>query len=195
MPTIAAISDFVDGSEIEIANKSDSNVGAGITWFINKYEPVYLRELFGSDFAALFVSGLATLPPDARMIALLTPNGYDLKTAIDSFIYYWYMRKQDTQTTGVGTVKTNNQNSTVNSSRDKVFRAWFEMVHISFQVLKYLKDNAATYPEYKLPFWYNSFWCLWGNWHFAIDFFYSEVFYELLRRRLMPDIFVPLSRL
>lgn len=200
MPTIAAISDF--RGEIVIANKSDVAISEGITWFINKYEPVFLRELFGSDFAALFIAGLnppvtdPVTPVDARWTALLTPNGYDLKTAIDNFIYYWYMRDQDSQTVGVGTVKTANQNAVTVSAADKVTRTWFEMVGIAFQTLRYLNTNASLYPEFVMPHWFNGFYFAWANWGYSADVFSSDYFYKFCYGRIkIPDIFIPINRM
>lgn len=193
MPNIAAISDFED--EILIANKSDSNISPKVTRFIVKYEPKYLKELLGFDFATLFVNGLAEDPVDSRWTALLDPNGNSMKLAIDDFIYYWWMRFDETQSTGTGTTKSKNQNADIVSGRDKVCRAWFEMVCINFQIIKYLKDNATTYPEFTVPCWYNSFYLSWGNWGYGNDIFYSDWYYGWYRAYRMPDIFIPLSRL
>lgn len=190
--SIVAISDFK--GEIAIANKSDSAISAGVQSFIDKYEPIYLRELLGSDFAILFVAGLAVTPtPDVRWTALITPTGYDLKTAIANFIYYWYMRDQDTQTVGIGTVKAKAQNATVVSAAGKVKRAWSEMVCTSWQELRYLKCNAATYPEFVVPCWFNSFYLSWTTWEFSIDIFYSDVYFDFYRRQRIPDVFIPIN--
>lgn len=188
--SIVAKTDFQ--GEIVIANKSDLAVADGILWFIAKYETKYLNSLLGSDFATLFTAGLIA-GTDPRWAALLTPNGYDLKTAIASFIYYWYMRDQDTQTVGIGTVKSNAKNAVVVSAAEKVKRAWNEMVCISYQVLKLLKDNAVTYPEFVMPTWFNSFCLSWTTWNFSIDIFYSDIYFEFYRRQRIPDIFININ--
>lgn len=192
MSTIVALSDF--RGEIVIANKSDMAVNEGITWFINKYEPVYLRELLGSDFAALFVAGLAADPVDARWTNLLTPNGYDLKTAIANFIYYWYQRDAEIQTVGVGAAKSKAQNATVVSAAGKVARAWFEMVCTSWQTLRFLKCNPTIYPEFVVPRWFNFFFLSWETWSFSMDIFRTETYFGFYRRQRIPDVFINMNQ-
>jgi hypothetical protein len=192
MSTIVAISDF--RGEILIANKIDLGVGENVTWFIDKYEPIFLRTIFGADFATLFTAGLAEDPIPQRWTDLLTPNGYDLKTAIANYIYYWYQRDQDTQTVGVGTVKTSNQNAVTASAADKVTRAWLEMMVISWQTLRFLNTNVDVYPEFTMPNWFNCFCLNWTTWGFADDIFGSEVFYGFYGLYRIPDIFKPINK-
>lgn len=198
MSTIVALSDF--RGEIVIAQATVSPVSQNVQWFCDKYEAVYLRELLGSDFATMFITGLknATLVPpvavDPRWTALLTPNGYDLKTAVANFIYYWYQRDQDSQTMGIGTGQAKAQNAVIVSAAGKVARAWFEMVCISWQTLKYLRDNASTYPEFVMPCWFTSFYLSWITWEFSSDIFNTEFYYSFYRRFRIPDIFINMNQ-
>lgn len=190
MPSITQPSDFK--AEIVIAQATVTPVNSTVQAFIDKYEPRLLNALFGNSFATLFVAGIAVDPPDDRWTALLTP---DLKIAIANYIYYWYMRDQDSTTSGSGTVKPKDTNASQFSALDKVFRAWYEMVCINFATLKYLTDNADTYPEYVAPTWYTSFALSWVTWDWAIDIFRSNWFFGFYRYYKIPDIFIPLSRL
>lgn len=299
--SIVALSDFK--GEIVIAQATVSPVNENVQWFIDKYEPKYLRELLGSDFAALFIAGLVTivngpspnilnksvnallaagqpvtffvdislypqfdptsivitkspdgagklveyfdmliedqdsngdgtgtftgwnitghttdgitlsedltiiisggtgagtyptpnLNPNQRWTALLTPNGYSLKTAIANFIYYWYMRDQDSQTMGIGTGKSKAQNATMVSAGPKIARAWFEMVCISWQVLRYLKCNPTIYPEFVMPCWFNTFYLGWTTWEYSLDIFYTDIYYSFYNRVKIPDVFININ--
>lgn len=193
MPTISQLTDFK--GEIVIAQATVSPVNENVLWFINQYEPEYLIKLFGSTFAALFVAGIAADPVDARWTAILNFTGF--KLAIDRYIYYWYMRDQAQQTVGTGTGTPKNTNLINVSANDKVSKAWFKMYVVNWQIICFLKDNAATYPEYCLPSWYYPFSVIWGNqqWNWSIDIFYSEIWYLWYRNYQIPDIFIPLSRL
>lgn len=191
MPNIVAKSDFVD--EIAIANNEIPGFGSAtnsVDRLIAKYEPRFLNMLFGSDFATLFIAGLfppvtdPITPVDARWTALNTP---ELKLAIANYIYYYWQRSQDTQTMGTGTVKSKNTNSIISSAADKVSRAWNEMRDIVWSIIRFMKLNAATYPEYVAPRWL-SFWC----WDWGFD---DDNYWSFRRRFKIPDIFYPLSRL
>lgn len=190
MPSITQPSDFK--AEIVIANATVTPVNSTVQAFIDKYEPRLITALFGKTFGDLFVAGLAAQVVEDRWTELLTP---DLKLAIANYIYYWYMRDQDSTTSGSGTVKSKDTNASQFSAFDKVFRAWYEMVCINFATLKYVTDNPTIYPEYVAPNWYNSFILSWVTWGFAFDIFQSNWYYGFYRFYRLPDIFVPLSRL
>jgi len=195
MANIVAKSNFVD--EISIPNDAQGFGGNAdsLTRFIIKYEPLFLAMLMGSDFATLFVNGLfppvtdPVTPVEQRWTDLNTPQ---LQTAIANYVYYYWMRNDNSQTLGVGNVKTKNTNSTNYTAADKCCRAWREMNVISWQIVKFLKDNSDTYPEYKVPVWA----CNWA-WQWEFDFIdFGETFVWRFRRFYkMPDIFYPLSRL
>lgn len=191
---ITQLTDFQ--GEIVIANATVSPANENVLWFMNKYEPKFLNALFGETFAALFTAGIAVTPPvDARWTAILNIPGFTM--AIDNYIYYWYMRDQDVQTFGTGSGKSKNTNSVIASARDKVSRAWYEMYVTNWQILKFLNDNATTYPEYCLPRWYPIFRLTWGNdfWNWSNDIFASPFWFGWYQLYKLPDIFVPLSRL
>lgn len=194
MANIITKSDFT--TDIKIANKSDVAVNEDLTNFINKYEPRFLNMLFGPDFAALFVAGLAMDPVPQRWTDLLTP---DLRIAMASYIYYYYQRDQYSQTVGIGVVKTNPQNALLWSARDKVARAWEEMKVICWNFQKFLKDDSESetpvYPEWVVPTWYQLFYRQWALWSFGLDIFISEFYFTFGRIYKIPDIYYPLSRL
>lgn len=69
---------FIDASyfvaELEIPNSGDAAVNERIGWFIQKYEPAFLRQLFGYALYKAFLAGVnVTLPatPDQRWLNLL----------------------------------------------------------------------------------------------------------------------------
>lgn len=191
MPNIVAKSDFVD--EIAIANNEIPGFGSAtssVDRLIAKYEPMFLKMLFGSDFATLFINGLflpvtdPITPVDARWTALNTP---ELRLAIANYIYYYWQRMQASQTMGTGTVKSKNTNSEVVSAKDQVCRAWTEMRDIVWGVIRFMRLNATTYPEYTAPHWL-SYWC----WDWGFD---SNEYWSFRTRFRMPDIYYPLSRI
>lgn len=200
MPNIVSKSDFVD--EISIPNDAQGFGGnsQSLTRFIAKYEPKFLAMLMGADFATLFVNGLnppqidpPTDPPtyepiEQRWLDLDTP---ELETAIANYIYYYWMRNDESQSLGVGNAKTKNTNAELYSAKDKVSRAWHEMNCNAWKTVKFLKDNPDTYPEYVVPVWA----CFW-QWGWEFEFFEFDATYWWFKKFYrMPDIFYPLSRL
>lgn len=192
MANIITKSDF--NTDIKIANKSDVAVNEDLTNFITKYEPRFLNMLFGADFAALFVAGLAAA--EARMVALLTP---DVRIAMASYIYYYYQRDQYAQTVGIGVVKTNPQNAILWSAKDKVCRAWEEMKVINWNVQKFMWDDSQladpVYPEWVVPSWFNLFYRQWALWSFGLGIFLTDYYFTFARLYCVPEIYYPLSRL
>jgi len=57
--TLVQPSDFV--GEIQIANKDQEDVSADLNGFIAKYEPDFLKQLFGLAFYNVFIAGIALL--------------------------------------------------------------------------------------------------------------------------------------
>jgi len=147
--TIVQQSDFV--GEIQIANKSQDDVSADLAYFITKYQPIVLKQLFGDSFFALFDTGMNAEPQEARFVSLVANT--PIQAVCDNFTYYWYIRDQITQTVGVGNVQTKAANATVTTGGRKLIRAWNEMVKNVYEVIRYLMDNSTTYPEYVAPNW------------------------------------------
>lgn len=151
MANITTVSDFIGQNNIP----DKATYGEHLTWFINKYEPILLTKLLGSDLYTL----LKASPTDARFVAIIEPY---LHPACVDYIYWFYLEDQGTQLTSLGASKNKKQNAKSVSPYPKMVRAWNEMAEYNRKLHKYLKDNAATYPEYKVcfPEWFFG----WGFW-------------------------------
>lgn len=69
--TLVQPSDFV--GEIQIANKTEEDVSADLAYFMAKYEPVFLKQLFGLAFYNIFIAGIA-LPEETSYFDLTFTN-------------------------------------------------------------------------------------------------------------------------
>lgn len=194
---ITQLTDFRVEIDIPQATVTPSN--ENVQFMINKYEPIFLSNLFGDSFAALFIAGInppvtdPVTPVDARWTAILNLPGF--KTAIANYIYYYWMRYQATQNFGTGTGNSANTNATPASPVDKVRRAWFEMYIANWKTLKYLRDNSTTYPEYPPQRWVTGFMLIWASesWGWSIDIFNSPFWHRWYEYHKIPDIFIPLG--
>lgn len=163
-------------ANLNITNTDDATIAETLTWFINKYEQMFLEKLFGYP---LYVKYKAN-PTDQRFKDIIDGkeytdiNGYlnkwnglveTIKEAIPSsgnspaisaqkqsiitnYVYYWYLRNAATQTAGIGEVRPQGENVTTVSPRQKMISAWNEMGDKIKQLMQFLDANQATYPEW-----------------------------------------------
>jgi hypothetical protein len=79
-------------------------------------------------------------------LALNTSTGAVKKSFIANYIYFHFMRDNDTQTTGVGEVKNKSENAATISPALKMCRAWNEMSDWIGEMFNYLEVNRGSYP-------------------------------------------------
>lgn len=69
---------------INIPNAADAPISSRITWFINKYEPEFLRLALGYELYAAFVAGIAAESPDQLWLDLRDGKVYG---GLDGYTY------------------------------------------------------------------------------------------------------------
>lgn len=71
---------FIDASyfvgDLTIPNSGSPEVAERISWYIQKYEPLFLQKLFGYPLYKAFVAGMANTPPDQRFLDILYGKEY-----------------------------------------------------------------------------------------------------------------------
>jgi hypothetical protein len=70
------------------------------------------------------------------------------QSLIANYVYYWYLRNSDTNTTGIGETKTQPSGSMSVSPAMKAVRAWNEMSQWIYELYDFMQSSFATYPEY-----------------------------------------------
>lgn len=136
-------------AEINIAQSENQYVDDNIQAFIDKYEPKFMREMFGATFYAEIKAGLLEDPIPVKWTELV--NETDLKTMIANYVYYWYKRDETTLSAGISEAKPLAQNASVTNSIDKQVRAWNEMV----EMVRLFDISTATYPLWERKHWRN----------------------------------------
>lgn len=155
MIELAQVNSSVDiGVSVEYPVQSDLNI------LITIKEPEVLTKLLTFTFYRLFRDGLAATTPEQRWLDLRdgkewTNDGgttyFDfvgLKKLAAQYIYFYYQRKEATQTTGVGEAVNKTENATRISPIQKQVTAWNDMVEMVKQAYHYLNQNEAIYPEW-----------------------------------------------
>lgn len=156
--------------DLTIAQASQPEVSRTIQAFINKYEPLFLKEVLGYQLSKDFIAGIAdTDSIDPKWDKILSGSEYTdtfgnlrkwngfkstaplINSPIACFVYYWYQRDNETTTAGTGEVNSANQNATGASAVMKVSRAWQEMAENLAELYGFIEANITDYPEYKCP--------------------------------------------
>lgn len=133
--------------EQNIPNADSEGVIDNLQWFIDKYEPKFLRSLLGVDLANEFIAGLKIDPIDPKWVTLRDET--DIKEMLICYIWYWYDRDLVTTTTGTGRVKSKNENSFNACSVDKQNKSWNDMVNLA----RLFDLSTTDYPNYVRPYW------------------------------------------
>jgi hypothetical protein len=129
--------------EINIGQLESPGVQATVKLFIEKYEPVFLREQLGDKLAAKLIDGLSQQPTEEKWNILANMFKYPAA----KYIYCKYMRNETTETSGQGAVQTQADTAIRVSPWDKIVRAWNEMVDDT-QYLSHKLHNSTIFPEY-----------------------------------------------
>ena len=126
-----------------------------LQWFINKYEPEYLRLLLGDDLYTAFAAGIAAVTPEAKWTALKNKiyvidsvNGVYLSPGA-GYVYYHYMCNAMSVTTSVGEVKPGKPSTVQVVNTRKMVVAWRSMCEDSEAIWEWLEEDAqmATYVD------------------------------------------------
>jgi hypothetical protein len=151
--------------ELNLPNLNEESEIERLQLFIDKYEPKFLTELLGYGLYKDFKAGLLVNPVADKWKALRDGGEYTysgstfrwngLKQAdgsmIANYVYYWWMRNELTQTTGMGEVATKSENSVRVSASNKMTSAWNEMVNQVWALTSFMNASIVDYPDWQ---WY-----------------------------------------
>lgn len=164
MSNLIDVSYFI--GEKDIPNTIHADVSATVTRLITEREAIFLQTLMGYELSNKFTTALAI--PTLDPIWLNIKNGVEFtgyngskkkwtgfvntakNSPIAEYIYYYYLKRNATQTGGVGEVTAQAQNATTASPRHKMSAAWNAMVELNKILDEYLRINYAVYPEYQI---------------------------------------------
>ncbi|MDR1347355.1 MAG: hypothetical protein LBJ63_02845 [Prevotellaceae bacterium] len=129
--------------EIAIGQVESADVAARVQWFIDKYEPLFLRKLLGCRLADIFMEEYAKPVHDPKWDALADRVRY----SIADYVYFYYQIDNETATVGIGEAVEQAENATRTTSKYKAVRAWNEMREMNLLFIEWMDINI--YPEYK----------------------------------------------
>jgi hypothetical protein len=135
-------SDFQGG--ISIGQVGQPDVAAHVQWYIDKYEPLYLRGLLGNELAQLLESEYAKEQPEQKWIDLAN----EAKKSCALYVYYMYLKGNVTTNDGVGEVLNKSENAVNMPVVDKMVTTWNEMVKYNLEFRAWV--DKGIYPEYAM---------------------------------------------
>ncbi len=113
--------------------EAGGNSASELDRYIAKYQKYYLEQMFGETLAANLPSELIDLIRDEQ-----------LKTSqIANCVYYFYMRANQSKTTGAGEVKMDIIRTRAVSASEKMCRAWNEMAMANRKIHEKLFENKT----------------------------------------------------
>jgi len=146
-----------------IAQKTDN--AAGIQWLINELEPKLLRDIMGYELYKAYTAGVTAstqkyldiqdgkeysnrsgIPTKWNGIAFT--YGDAKKSLIANYVYWHWMEKEASISTGTGEKTANAQNAVTASPVSKMVRAWNDMVCMIYELCEFLLSNQTDYPEF-----------------------------------------------
>lgn len=152
--------------DIDIPNSDRIPVAESIDNCIAIYEPMFLKRALGYELNKSFQAGLLEDPVAQKWLDLYSgveyTNTYNkldywegllpppleddtVLSPIACYVYYYFMRRNATQTSGMGEVKTTTENAVMASPGMKMQTAWNNMASSLVAMREFLKANTTTY--------------------------------------------------
>lgn len=157
MAKFLTISDFTNKFEVTTGLYQNDKIQS----YLDRYEDEYLVKLFGVELYDLFIADLDVNnePQDAKFVQIFEPFNYQegfsllisrgIKDMLLGFLYFEYMKDLVVQTTSVGVVKPEEQNSKVVSAHTPIYLKYNESIKTYNAIQEYILLNMTTYPEYR----------------------------------------------
>jgi len=154
--SIVQTTDFVGEYKISQSRFSDLDT------YISNYEEFYLLRLLGADLYDLFIADLTSTTPQVPQTAIYlaifnkfhTDNNGSfevsegIKKMLMQFIYFHYVRDQQTYNSTAGTVVNDNENSQQKLFSGPLVDHYNKGVNNYKTIVNYILDNPNDYPEY-----------------------------------------------
>lgn len=123
-----------DNSNVATADISIRSTG-GFNW---------LRGITFSTSDKYFITGLYS-PIDISTL----PTNFDAQSPIADYVYWYWLKFNHTQTSGLGEVRSDATNAIRVSPKYKAVLSWNNMVEKSWLLYEFLRVNPTVYPEYQ----------------------------------------------
>ena len=161
--------------DLQIANTDSDSILQRLQFFITKYGAEFLKNVFGYELYSLLLLELEAKEADNsyvyptrfdniingveytgtdnllhkwRGLIFQDDNESVKQSCIANYVYWHFIKDQNSQSVGLGEVKAQAQNALNVSPAVKMARAWNEMSTMLSELYYFLDTNRETYPEW-----------------------------------------------
>jgi len=153
MANLIDITFFV--GEINIPNTSKPEIAESLELFIAKYEPEFIRKLFGNEMYASYLNA----PTDPRFTEIINGKDnwrglvYPISDSVDgspiaNYIYTMWLKDKHVWNSGVGTVRSKGDGTEVMPISFKMTEMWNQMSRQIVEFQTFMSDKSEIYPDY-----------------------------------------------
>lgn len=153
-------------NKTDFANQTKHELSTGlysddrIDSYIERYEQDFIMELLGVELGNLFLADVANGLPVTPKYLKIFNSFYEqisftymaskgIKDMLVGFIYFQYAKDLATETTLIGVVKPQEQNSKVITAHTPIYMKYNESVKTYNAIQEYILFNMNDYPEFK----------------------------------------------
>jgi hypothetical protein len=152
--------------KINLPQTGNTDGLALVNSFIEDYEPEYLKKVLGYELWKAFSEGIeGSGEPDQRWQDLLEGkeftycgklmkwDGFENRPSpISQYVYYQFIEAEAETTTLVGQASNKTENAYRVNPTTKLVQSWNDMVEANLMLWKFLRTNAADYPEWSISY-------------------------------------------
>jgi hypothetical protein len=119
-----------------------------LQWFINKYEPVFYRAVIGEKLYRQMIDGTGDADNDSEESLKWLELADKTAPLAAMFVYYFYTKNNNTQTTGTGEFASLSESGERKSPWTKRMDVWNEMVDSIEGVTQWICDSENDYQDF-----------------------------------------------
>jgi len=139
----------IEGIAESANDRPDFAMNDHLESYISIYEEEYLKKMLGCEIGVEFIKYIKNRPGDKKQIIdkweniITSLNEFEV-SPIACYVFYWYVRINQTQATITGTTKNNTDNPVV-SPNGRIIPAWNMMVTCNKYFIDWMDKNKLDY--------------------------------------------------
>jgi hypothetical protein len=127
-----------------------TSIQNGILALAELYEVAFLRKILGTAFADEFYTHKADSSGIWHNLKdqIYVVSGSIYTGPVANYVYHHWLKDQQSQTTGIGSVKPKPEGGEVVSNKGKIIANWNRMVDMIENLRIWVDDNSTIYTTY-----------------------------------------------
>jgi len=130
---------------LAIGQIEQAHIAARVQWFIDEYEPLFLRMLLGRELAELLKTEFEKPEHDTKWNELAK----QIEPMAVRYVYCYYKSNSENLSAGVGSVKPRAKNATREPEINNTIPRWNEMVDMVMAFQHWINNRKSDYPKHR----------------------------------------------